>query len=62
MSLVAVRSVSNFILKTASLSITGKVTNNKGVAIDCEIYLMRRGIVVTRAKHFKGWRWKVRLY
>jgi large repetitive protein len=44
----------NFQLKTANLSISGKVTTKEGAAVDCEVYLMRRGIVVTRVNTVKG--------
>lgn len=42
--------LSNFTLKAASLSITGKVLSKEGTAIDSDIYLMRKGIVVTKVK------------
>ncbi len=42
--------VADITLKTAALSITGKVVRKKdGAAVDCQIYLMRKGIVVTTA-------------
>ena len=46
--------VKNFQLKIANLSISGKVTTKEGAAVDCEVYLMRRGIVVTRVNTVKG--------
>jgi hypothetical protein len=42
--------LTNFTLKPASLSITGRVVNKAGAPVDCEIYLLRKGIVVTKVK------------
>ncbi|MGA2876862.1 MAG: carboxypeptidase-like regulatory domain-containing protein [Nitrososphaerales archaeon] len=42
--------VADIILKPAALSITGKVLRKKdGAPVDCQIYLMRKGMVVTTA-------------
>src|SRR5208283_4960326 len=42
--------LTNFALKQATLSISGKVSNKDGAPIDCEIFLLRKGIVVTKVK------------
>ena len=42
-------SLTNFTLKPGSLMISGRVTDKAGKPIDCEIFLLRKGIVVTRA-------------
>ncbi len=42
--------MADFKLNSGSLTITGKVVSmNEGTGIDCEIYLMRKGVVVTTA-------------
>lgn len=47
--------VSNFVLRAGELSINGKVLDKKTQApVDCEIYLKRRGIVVTRRSVMKS--------
>lgn len=46
-------SVSNFILRPGNLTITGRVASKEGAAIDCEIYLLRNGIIVTRTRTTK---------
>jgi hypothetical protein len=43
--------ITNFTLKSANLSITGKIVSKKdGAPLDSEIYLMRKGIVVTKLR------------
>ena len=42
--------VSNFMLKSGNLTISGNVVGKKEQApVDCELYLMRKGIIVKRA-------------
>ena len=40
--------LANFALKQATLSITGKVVNKARAPVDCEIHLLRKGVVVTK--------------
>ncbi|MDG6907613.1 MAG: carboxypeptidase regulatory-like domain-containing protein [Nitrososphaerota archaeon] len=45
---------SNFKLKAANLSISGIVTAKEGTVVDGELYLMRKGVIVTRTNISKG--------
>ena len=42
--------VADYKLKSGNLSISGKVVNNDGGKVECELHLLKMGIIVTRVK------------